>query len=180
VLAKRDALSEAERRSSSARIVARLLDLPAYRSAGRVLAYLSFGSEFDTAAVVNDVRAGGKTLVLPRVQKGSRSLALHEVHDLERDIEAGVWGIRQPRAVCAPIADGRSIDFVVVPGVAFTRQGARLGYGGGYYDRFIAALSPRPPLIAAAFEMQVVDELPMSDTDQRVDLVITERAEYSR
>jgi 5-formyltetrahydrofolate cyclo-ligase len=65
-----------------------------------------------------------------------------------------------------------------VPGVAFTRRGDRLGYGGGFYDRLIRGLVPRPALVAGAFELQVVAKLPMMEADQRVDRVITESAEY--
>ena len=156
------------------------MDLPLYRNAGRVMAYLSFGSEFDTAGLIADLQARKKVLVLPRVERRSRELQLHEVLDIGRETEAGVWGIRQPRAECRAVAHAESIELVVVPGVAFTRQGARLGYGGGYYDRFIRSLARRPALIAAAFETQVLDELPMSDTDQWVDRVVTEAAEYRR
>ena len=141
------------------------------------MAYIGFGSELDTAVVVADALASGKELVLPRVERGSRSLGLHRVQDPDRELEQGVWGIRQPRVQCPEAAPSR-IEFVLVPGVAFTRRGDRLGYGGGFYDRLIRGLVPRPALVAGAFELQVVAELPMMETDQRVDRVITESAEY--
>jgi 5-formyltetrahydrofolate cyclo-ligase len=141
------------------------------------MAYIGFGSEIDTAAFVSDALSVGKTLVLPRVERGSRNLALHRVRNLEQELESGVWGIRQPRADC-PAMDASSVEFVLVPGVAFTRHAERLGYGGGFYDRLIRGFAPRPALVAAAFELQVVAALPMTDTDQRVDRVITESADY--
>lgn len=181
ILARRDALGSAERGSLSGRITARLLGLESYRRAGCVMAYVSFGGEFHTTGIISDLLAQGKKLVLPRVARGSRTLQLHEVDDLERQLEAGVWGIRQPntslcREVCAS-----QIDFVLVPGVAFTVRCERLGYGGGYYDGFIRSLeAPRPALVAAAFSLQVVPELSMSDTDERIDRVVTENIEYCR
>jgi 5-formyltetrahydrofolate cyclo-ligase len=180
VLAQRDALSGAERKSLSARITARLIELDAYRRAGCVMAYVGFGGELDTTDFIADLLARGKNLVLPRVERGSRALGLHEVKDPARELEAGVWGIRQPRADLCPVASSSEIGFVLVPGVAFTARCERLGYGGGYYDRFIRGLAHRPALIAAAFSLQVLPELPMSETDQRVDLVVTEDAEYRR
>jgi len=178
VLARRDALSAAERASSSARVVERVLALDAYRKARCVMAYIGFGSEIDTARFVADALAAGKTLVLPRVERGSRDLKLHAVEDLDKQLAAGVWGILQPRAdLCPPVPASR-LDFVLVPGVAFTRRCERLGYGGGYYDGFIRGLARRPPLVAAAFELQVVPELPMTERDQRVDRVVTEGARY--
>jgi 5-formyltetrahydrofolate cyclo-ligase len=95
-----------------------------------------------------------------------------------QQLAPGIWGIPQPRPELCPSVPVSQLDFVLVPGVAFTRRCERLGYGGGYYDRFIRALVRRPPLIAAAFALQVVAELPPSKSDQRVDRVVTEDAEF--
>lgn len=180
ILARRDALSAAERRALSERITERLLGLEAYRKAGCVMAYMGFGGEFETAGFIADLLARGKKLVLPRVERGSRALGLHEVRDPEQQLEAGVWGIRQPRIGLCPVVSSSEIGFVLVPGVALTTRCERLGYGGGYYDGFIRSLGARrPTLVAAAFALQVVTELPNSETDQRVDQVVTEDAEYS-
>ena len=173
-------MSTAGRDASSARITSRLLELEAYRKASCVMAYVTFGSEFETAGFIANLLARGKKLVLPRVERGSRALGLHAVQDPGRQLEAGVWGIQQPRAGLCPEVPSSEIGFVLVPGVAFTVRCERLGYGGGFYDRFIRDLAHRPALVAAAFEPQVVAELPMSETDQRVDLVVTEVAEYQR
>ena len=178
MLARRDALPAAERRALSERIIRQLLTLDAYCGARCVMAYASFGSEFETGGVIADVLARGKSLVLPRVERGGRALQLHVVDDPARQLAPGVWGIPQPRADLCPPVPASQLDLILVPGVAFTRRCERLGYGGGYYDRFIRSLVPRPPLVAAAFALQVVPMLPMSETDQRVDLVVTEDAEY--
>jgi 5-formyltetrahydrofolate cyclo-ligase len=179
VLARRDALSAAARKSCSTLITKRLLVLDAYRSASCVMAYVTFGSEFETGDFIADLLAHGKKLVLPRVERGSRVLTLHEVQDPRLQLEAGVWGIRQPRADC-PVAAASQVDFVLVPGVAFTERCERLGYGGGFYDRFIGGLASRPALIAAAYSLQLVPALPLSKSDQRVERVVTESAEYQR
>lgn len=178
VLAWRDALGAAERTSLSERITARVLELDACRKAACVMAYIGFGSEIDTARFVADILAQGKTLVLPRVEHGNRALKLFEVRDLENQLEAGVWGIRQPRADLCPEISAAQIEFVLVPGVAFTRRCERLGYGGGFYDRFIRGLVAQPALVAAAFALQVLPDLPTQETDQRVDLVVTEDGAY--
>jgi 5-formyltetrahydrofolate cyclo-ligase len=143
------------------------------------MAYASFGSEFESGDVIADALARGKTLVLPRVEHDSRVLQLYQVRDPARELVAGIWGIRQPRADLCPPVPASQLDFVLVPGVAFTRHCERLGYGGGYYDGFIRALIRRPPLVAAAFSLQILPELPVSEGDQRVDCVITEDAVYT-
>ena len=178
MLARRDALPEGERHELSRRITERPLAFEAYRGARCVMAYASFGSEFETGDFLSDVLARGKELVLPRVERGGRALQLHSVRDPARQLAPGIWGIPQPRVdLCPPVAATR-LDFVLVPGVAFTPRCERLGYGGGFYDGFIRALARRPPLVAAAFELQLVSELPTTDRDQVVDLVVTEIAEY--
>ena len=180
VIAARDALDAAERRDLSSRITARLLALPSYRAARCVMAYMSLGSEVDTATFVADLRASGKDLVLPRVARDTRSLRLHRVRDLDTELAAGVWGIREPRADACPEVAASAVDFILVPGVAFTARCERLGYGAGYYDRLIGALARRPALVVGAFGIQVVPEVPMTPSDQLVDLVITEDAQYTR
>jgi len=179
VLARRDALDAAERLALSARITARLLGLDAYRAARCVMAYMSFGGEFDTSQFVAQVHASGRRLALPRVDGASRAIRIHEVRDLQRELAAGVWGIREPRVDLCPEVPASEVGLVLVPGVAFTRRGERLGYGGGYYDGFIRGLgSPRPALVAAAFSLQILPELPVSGRDQKVDCLVTEDAEY--
>ena len=173
VIAARDALPAEVRREHAARITRQLLELDAYRNAACVLAYVNFGSEFDTAALVTDALAHGKRLCLPRVDRAAGNLEIHHVENFERDLQTSVWGIREPRAEC-PRADLGEIDFVLVPGVAFTPRCERLGYGRGYYDRLIARFAQRPPLVAAAFALQVRDEIPLTASDQRVDIVVTE------
>jgi len=112
------------------------------------------------------------------VDRESRGLKLHAVRDLARELAAGVWGISQPRPDLCPEVSVTRIEVVLVPGVAFTRHCERLGYGGGYYDGFIRGLARRPALAAAAFSVQILPALPVSERDQSVDCVVTENAEY--
>ena len=173
VLARRDALDAKTRRRDSQAITARLLALPEYRVAGVVCAYASFGSEFDTATFCSDVIAAGKRLLLPRVNRTARMLELREVKNLRDDLVAGVWGIREPAERC-PIVPPSAVEFLLVPGVAFTATGERLGYGRGFYDRLLSGLNAKTPRIAAAFALQVVDSIPSGANDQRVHLIVTE------
>ena len=177
VLAARDAQSAATRASAGASITRELLALDAWQQASCVLLYLSFGSEFDTATLVAEATAHGKQLCLPRVDKAAHALIIHRVADLVNDVQAGVWGIREPRPECA-VTDLAAIDFALVPGVAFTPRCERLGYGGGYYDGLIARFAQRPPLVAAAFDLQMRAQIPLGEHDRTLDLVVTETAAH--
>jgi len=181
VLARRDETDAPDRTESSRRITDQLLKLPSFDSAATVLAYLSFGSEFDTSAFVATILAQGKRLILPRVNKKLRSLELFSVTDLARDVVPGVWGIREPNPDRCRPATADQIGLILAPGVAFTSHCERLGYGGGFYDRLLSEWSGRrPTVVAAAFKLQIVDALPIDPTDIPVDLVVTEDAIYER
>ena len=171
VVARRDALDAETRNRDSRIITAKLLALPQYRAAGVVCAYASFGSEFDSAAFCADVVASGKRLLLPRINRAARMLELREVGKLDSDLVAGVWGIREPAERC-PMVPPSAVEFLLVPGVAFTALGERLGYGGGFYDRLLAGLNAKTPRIAAAFDLQIVESIPAGPGDQRVHLVV--------
>ena len=178
MLLRRDALMPLERERMSASITAQLLALPDYRQATTVMAYMSMGSEFSTLNFVQQVLLDGKRLVLPRVDKLTRSLALHEVADLH-DLATGVWAISEPKpdAKIYPLSE---IDFILVPGLAFDRCGYRLGYGGGFYDRLFAknmltvTKTPASMRVSAAFSMQIIDAVPTTEEDQKVAVIITE------
>ena len=173
IIAQRDAMSAADRAVRSGAIARTLLASTGYRDAKVVAAYASFGSELDTSAFLLQCLADGKHLLLPRIDKANRRLELHRVSDLGQDLVAGVWGIREPAAHC-PRFDAEQAGFVLVPGVAFTRRGERLGYGGGYYDRLLIKV-PLARRVAAGFTNQLVDMLPADEHDQRVHAVVTEQ-----
>jgi 5-formyltetrahydrofolate cyclo-ligase len=181
ILARRDALDPATRLDLSAAALARVAALDAFRRARVMLAYASFGSEPETRPFLGAVLASGRTLVLPRVDRAARRLALHEVRDLDTELRPGTWGIPEPVPAHCRVVVPAEIDFVLVPGVVFDPRGGRIGYGAGYYDRLLAAWPPPPPpVVAAAFELQVVPAVPVFAGDRRVDLVVTESRIYSK
>lgn len=176
VLRRREALPEEERVSLGGRIIPRILDLRSYRLSNVVLAYASFGPELRTDGFLRRVLDDGKTLLLPRVERDG--LALYEVRDLALDLSPGTWGIREPITDRCPVVDPGIADFALIPGVAFDREGGRLGYGGGFYDRLLAGLTADPPLVSGAFEVQMVDEVPVGPHDAPVHAVVTEEGIY--
>jgi 5-formyltetrahydrofolate cyclo-ligase len=180
ILSQRAALAHSEHARLSHTITTRLSILPEFERAHCVLAYLSFGSEFDTGEFVGALQSRGCALVLPRIDLARRNLSLYRVSDPELDTEPGVWGIREPDPDHCPRADLAEIHAVLVPGVAFTPAGGRLGYGGGFYDALIRGWHNRVPLIAAAFELQVVQDLPLGPDDQLIDAVVSEAHIYRR
>lgn len=176
ILAKREQLSIEKRFELSAAITKRLVDMPTYQQANAVLGYMSFGAEFDSSIWVKQVLADGKRLALPKVNRQANQLDLYWVNDLAGQLAAGVWGIPEPIAErCERLNRLNEVEFALLPGVAFTRSGARLGYGGGFYDKLLGKSEYRPTLVAAAFGLQVVEDMPQEATDVKVEWLITEQ-----
>lgn len=177
VLLRRGALPERARASLGLRIIADILGLPAYGRSGVVLGYASFGTELPTDQFLRRVLHDGKVLLLPRVERDG--LGLYEVRDVAGDLAPGTWGIREPTPERCPPADPNAVGFALVPGVAFDRDGRRLGYGGGFYDRLISHELPgNTPLVSGAFEVQMVEEIPVDPHDAPVGAVVTEKCTY--
>ncbi|MDA8229278.1 MAG: 5-formyltetrahydrofolate cyclo-ligase [Desulfitobacterium hafniense] len=177
VLSLRSALSPSDRAEKSKGIIKNLLDLPEFNKTKTVMSFMSFGDEVDTTEVAEAVLAMEKVLILPRCAS-ERRLHLSRITDLDRDLEAGMWGIREPKKSGLEQVDPSVIDLVVVPGVAFDLQGNRLGYGGGYYDRFLKLVNPSAPRIALAFEIQIVSWLPVDNYDEKITALLTEKGVY--
>ena len=175
IIAAREKLPAAERLRLSRAIVESTRNLPVYRQARTVLGYLNFGAEMVAELWVRQALADGKQVLLPRVNRASRHLDLYRVQDLKHDVAPGSWGIREPVAErCIKEEALGTVEFILLPGVAFTREGARLGYGGGFYDKLLAQMPHRPALVAGAFALQVVQEIPQESTDRNVGWLVTE------
>lgn len=177
--ARRDVQSDRE--ALSAIIFERVVELSDYSPARVVMCYVSFGSEVVTRQFLSRVWSDGKQLVVPYCA-GDR-LELFELQHFE-ELQPGALGILEPDRSLRGLADRRiaveDLDFIVVPGLAFDRHGGRIGYGRGYYDRLLAEARPETAMVAVAFECQMIDEVPMGESDVRVDVIVTEKAVYRR
>jgi 5-formyltetrahydrofolate cyclo-ligase len=169
----RDAITRDEHTRASRAIADHIVAMPAYALARAVLLTLPFRSEWNALLVARHALASGKVVAAPRVDPPQRMLQPLRVVDLDADIEQGYHGIPEPRADRARVAFD-AIDFVLTPGVAFDRTGARLGYGGGYYDRLLPLLPAAAPRVAGAFETQIVERVPVAPHDMRVHWIVTE------
>lgn len=146
-------------------------------------AYVPFRSEVDLKPVLTRLWEKGLPLLLPRVESAGWRMTLHYTSSW-RDLEAGRWGLLEPRQELPVWQQEKAIDWMIVPGLAFDRHGGRLGYGGGYYDRWYAGLTQiaackgwaLPRRIAPAFSVQVVNEVPMEHHDMRITDLVTESA----
>ena len=160
-----------ERAERSARILERLLVLPEFRASRRPLLFVSLPDEFDTRPIVGAALEDGKRVFLPRTRPEEKSMRFFALEALD-GLRVGAYGIEEPPE--GEEADPGSLDFILLPGRAFDRRGNRLGRGGGFYDRFLSDPRVRAVRCGAAYDCQVLDEIPVSPTDMPVDILITE------
>lgn len=132
----------------------------------RVLAFIGVGSEPDTEALIAELTER-HCVALPRVE-GDHMVAVRYDGDA---LAPGAFGIPEP---AGPAIDPATIDVVIVPGLAFTRNGRRLGQGGGFYDRFLPLVRPDCVTIGVCFREQVIDSVPSEPHDRILDVVLTD------
>ncbi len=174
IIRMRDELGPEEITRKSRMVGEKLFRLPAYHDARVVMFFLSFGSEVDTRPMVEETIERGKIALAPKTFPESRELVPSQITDWEKDLTPGAYNIPEPRREALRPYPPERIDLLIVPGVAFDPEKKRLGYGGGYYDRFFQSLKNNTPLVALAFELQILTEIPSDQWDRRVDLIITE------
>ncbi len=163
---RRARMPAAERRDEDAAVLKQLLDLPALREARRVFCFVSHGDEIDTHALLDELLRRDKHIVVPRIRpEGMIAVAFSDWSELR----PGQLGILTP--VSTEPCD-ESVDVCITPGLGFTVSGKRLGYGRGYYDRWFAAHSV-PHRIAIGYDCQVLEDLPVSDFDVPVTMLVT-------
>lgn len=172
-LGARAALSDPERDEASARVCRTLVGLPELAGMRAVLGYASFGTELRLDGYLEHLVETGAGVFLPWVE-GER-LEIARVRDLAADLAPGWGGVREPRVSGRRPARPDRLDAAIVPGVAFDRAGGRLGYGGGHFDRLLAALAPDAVTVGVCFGVQLAEQLPTERHDRRVDVVVTER-----
>lgn len=177
MLEARSRLGAEARARADGRIRQNLVSLPEFARADVVLAYLAMGDEVETRGVIRDAWAAGKAVALPRVEGPHRmGFYLVDARDgFEESLERSAFGVLEPhgdpdRRVCPDALDAHAL--AVVPGLAFDRTGLRLGYGGGFYDAFLAGFCGAAAGLCR--EASLLDALEVEPHDRAVGVVVTE------
>ena len=160
------AMTEEEIVSRSEKLGQLFAQSEAYRNAKTIYGYLPYNQEVRTVPMLEQALREGKRVAVPKIY-GDTMKFLY-LDDLSR-VEKNEMGIPEPVAD-TPVADDRTA-LVLMPGLAFTKRGDRMGYGGGFYDRFLAE-EPDHPTLALCYDFQMVDSLPTEEFDIPVDTVL--------
>ena len=194
LLLKRRSQRQEEILKKSRDIQKRLFSIEEFKEAESVMFYLAKKDEVRTEEMINKAFEIGKKVIVPSLRLNESGLFQHckhrispsllldpfrnsflTGHDYESELEEGMFGILEPKAECIRVFPIEEIDIVLVPGIAFDETGGRIGFGGGFYDEFLAKLPSETKRWALAFEFQIVEKLPLTDKDEPVERIITEK-----
>ena len=175
ILGARDLLSASERHEKSSSAIQNFWSLPEMKRWSTLFVYVNFRSELETLELIRLCLSQGKRVAVPLVDASTVSMIPLLIQDPEKDLVPGYYGIPEPDPQKSLRVAAREIDAAVIPGSVFDIQGGRLGYGGGYYDRFLVNDAPQAKRIGLAFEIQVVEKVPIEPHDQPLDILITEK-----
>ena len=166
LLEKRDGTSFDLIKIASKQIHNNLKQIDIYRNAQSIGCYFPIGSEVLTQDIMQEILSNGKELSLPKVV--DKNLSFRQISGFG-DLEKGTYNIMEPKDNF-PIS--KKIDVVLVPTVGITRKGVRLGYGHGYYDRYL--LSSTAKTIALTYEKQIIKSIPFSEKDVKIDWIVSD------
>lgn len=174
ILSLRKLLTPEEVAKKSEQIFKRLTSLTLYADANNVMLYIDFRNEAKTDLIMAHLLENNKGAVIPISISGTRDMILSQVFDPKKELERSSYGILEPKPEYIRKVNPEQLDLVIVPGVAFDKEGYRIGYGGGYYDTFFNKLEKSIASMAIAFDLQIVESVPTEEYDLPVDYIITE------
>ena len=157
------------------RHAARLLfETASYKQAQNILVYMHYGSELQTVDIIRQAFEDHKHVFVPRVE--GKNMDFYEIHSMA-DCEEGFHGIPEPKMDCPRLIfdiGDNDITLMVLPGLAFDQKGHRLGYGGGYYDRYFERFGTDYTKVAVGYDFQLIDEVPYEPHDIPIDIFISD------
>lgn len=171
MLERRDEIPYSEVLSASMQIREHLRAWKIFRAARCVCCYISVRSEMSTSGVILRALESGKTVLAPKVF--GETIRFFRIRNLTDDLERGTFGVLEPTAGTEEADPARDADLCLIPGVAFDARGNRIGYGKGYFDRFLKTLPPRVPTLGLAYDCQLLDAVPADADDVPVQYLVT-------
>ena len=168
ILAARGRMTEMEIREKSLAIRQKIFSLNEYKTCRLLLSYASYRNETDTSYIIQKALSDGKEVALPKIE--GRRMVFYKIQSPD-DLKPGTMGIPEPPK--GRTADGEEA-LMIMPGIAFDRQLHRIGYGGGFYDRYLS-VHTNLFCIAIAYSFQVLGSVPFEETDIRPQMLVTEQ-----
>ncbi len=175
MIRKRDKLDSHAIAGKSRKIAEKLIELEEFAGSRNILFFMSLPREVQTGEMIRKSFELGKKVYVPVMDVARKALKISEIPSLDIEFEKKQFGILEPGSSHLRIASPSVIDFVLVPGLAFDVRGGRIGYGAGYYDTFLKEVEPHAARVGVAFDFQVLESVPQSESDVPVQKILTEK-----
>lgn len=172
ILNLRDDLTVEDKIELNKKIYNNLFNYDLFKKAKNIFIYISFGTEIDTRPIIERAFKENKNIYIPKIYKNNKSMKAIKLNSFN-DLKENSMGILEPIEDDEYI-DKRDIDLIIVPGVVFDKEGNRIGYGGGYYDRYLSEIKLKNNKLVLAYEFQVLDYIKEENHDIKVDYILTE------
>ena len=160
---------------SSNKIIETIMNLPEFIYSNNIMLYLSFNNEVNTYPLVKWCLNNDKKVIVPYCVNSSRQIIPFEINNLTSDLTKSTFGIMEPKHEILKKTNIEDIDLIIVPGVVFDEHCNRIGFGAGYYDRFLPKIVKNTSTIGIAYDYQVINKIPTGVYDVPLDFVITEK-----
>lgn len=174
IIKLRDKIPPEVREQKDQRIFNGLLNNSQFILSRNIFIYIGFSSEINTLKLIEEHLLGHKNVYIPFIDNKTKTMKITKLNYPDIELETNSFGILETKKKYRQFLDPNILDLIIMPGVAFDKKKHRLGYGGGYYDKFIDALKVKIPLIALAYQEQIVDNVPVDKHDKDMDLIITD------
>jgi len=174
-ISDREGQSGDEVKLKSQKIFERLISLDSVKNAKSIMTYIDFRNEVQTRPLIDYCLSNGKNVVIPISVFKGRQLIPSQLMDPDKELQISKFGLLEPKPEYVRVFDKEELDVIIVPGVAFDKYGYRVGYGAGFYDRFLASIDNESVVkVGVAFELQLHDSVPHDSFDATVDIIVTE------
>ena len=174
ILQKRRELSHLKRDKKSDSIAERLFKMGEFKESKSVFCFLSTSFEVQTDGIIRESLRLGKQVLVPLLGSGRENSEVVRISSMDIEFLAGRYGIREPAPKHRSRVPFSTINLVITPGLAFDAFGNRIGFGGGYYDKFFKKMNEDVIRVAVGYDFQILNLVPYSDLDETVHFVVTE------
>ncbi len=171
---KRESLSKESVQQKSHSIQQRLIEMSVWKDAMHMMIYLDFRNEVKTDSLIRSFLQQGRHVYIPVTNPKNYRLTVSELKDPEQDLQVANFGLLEPKKEALRPSDPKKLDLIIVPGVAFDRDGYRVGFGAGYYDRFLPQVRDDAVLLSLVYDFQLMPQVPRESHDIAVDWIVTE------
>lgn len=168
---KREEIDKQIKKELDLRIMNNFFNSDYINKSNVIFIYVNMESEINTVDIITRLLNMGKRIAVPKVLPGNKEMVALEIKSLSDLNESGAFGILEPDITKKDVGD--EVDLIILPGLAFDKRGYRIGYGGGFYDRFLQRYN-NVKRVSLCYNFQIIENIPEEDFDEAIDIIITE------